>query len=177
MRKWYNLEWHYGRSKNKIEAINADIYDWNWDILFIVSDDMIPIVKCFDQVIESDMLKYFPKLDGALHYDDGLFGKDRTITLSIMGRELYRQLEYVYHPDYVSFYCDNEFTDVVRRMNKYQYINKCIVRHEWSGGPKSTDALYRRNSKMGSHMRLDERTYNLRKKLDFPKERKNVQST
>ena len=168
MRMWdYCLSFHYGNNKNKIEAINNDIYNYDWDILVVVSDDMIPVIQDFDKVICSDMQKYYPNLDGALHYNDDFCGGNRTITLSIMGRELYRQLGYVYHPDYKSFFCDNEFTEVVRKMNKVQYIDKVIISHKsWHGGGNSADALYKRNSKMGAP---DEATYNKRKAKGFPK--------
>jgi hypothetical protein len=84
-----------------------------------------------------------------------------------MGRKLYERFGYIYHPSYRSFYCDNEFTDEVYAMKKVIYIPQVIIRHEWSGGPKSRDALYRRNS----GMKGDENIYNYRKSLGFPKER------
>ena len=137
-----NLIYHYGKSKTKIEACNADmdLVD-DWDILVLVSDDMIPIVQDFDRIIVDNMQEHFPDTDGALHFNDGLFGKDKTITLSIMGRKLYERFGYVYHPAYRSFFCDNEFTDEVYGMKKAIYIPQIIIKHEWSGGPKSRDAL------------------------------------
>ncbi|MEK0368719.1 MAG: hypothetical protein QQN62_03825, partial [Nitrosopumilus sp.] len=136
------------------------------DILVLVSDDMIPVVQDFDKVIVSSMQKYFPDTDGALHFNDGLFGKDKTITLSIIGRKLYERFGYVYHPAYKSFYCDLEFTDEVYKMKKAIYISQVIIEHKWHGGLKSCDALYRRNSGMGMP---DEEVYNRRKLLGFPK--------
>lgn len=162
-----NLIYKYGKSRTKIEACNADMdLVSDWDILVLVSDDMIPIVKDFDKIIVENMEKHFPDLDGALHFDDGLFGKDRTITLSVMGRKLYERFGYVYHPAYKSFFCDNEFTDEVYGMEKAKYIPQIIIQHKWHGGPKSKDALYRRNS----GMKGDEATYNRRKLLGFPRE-------
>ena len=162
-----NLIYNYGKSKTKIEACNADIdlVD-DWDILVLVSDDMIPVVREFDKIIVENMQKHFPDTDGALHFNDGCYGKDRTITLSIMGRKLYERFEYIYHPAYRSFYCDNEFTDEVYKLNKVIYIPQVIIQHKWHGGPKSKDALYRRNS----GMKGDEFIYNRRKLLNFPRE-------
>jgi len=163
-----NLTYKYGVHKSKIEACNADMYFiHSWDILVLVSDDMVPIVKDFDKIIVGAMKKHFPDTDGALHFNDGLFGKDRTITLSIIGKKLYDRFGYVYHPAYKSFFCDNEFTDEVRNMKKAIYIPQVIIKHQWCGGPNSKDALYRRNSKMGGG---DERVYNKRKLLGFPRE-------
>ena len=163
-----NLIYRYGKSKTKIEACNADmdLVGDEWDILVLISDDMIPIVQDFDKIIVDNMQRHFPDTDGALHFNDGLFGKDKTITLSIMGRKLYERFNYVYHPSYVSFFCDNEFTDEVYAMEKVVYIPQIIIQHKWDGGSKSRDALYRRNSGMEG----DERMYNRRKLLGFPRE-------
>ena len=79
-----NLIYRFGNSKTKIEACNADMdFADDWDVMVLVSDDMIPVVQDFDKIIVDNMEKHFSALDGALHFNDGLFGKDRTITLSI----------------------------------------------------------------------------------------------
>lgn len=167
MRSISNLSYFYGDHKTKIEACNADVnLEKEWDILVLVSDDMIPVVRNFDQIIIKHMTEHFPDTDGALHFHDGYCGQDNTITYSIIGRKLYETLGYVYHPSYKSFFCDNEFTDVVRKMNKYHYDPTIIVKHKWRGGRNSSDALYRRNSRMGSD---DGKIYSRRKQLGFPK--------
>lgn len=163
-----NLTYKYGVHRSKIEACNADIdLVREWDILVLVSDDMIPVVKDYDKIIVDTMTKHFSDTDGALHFNDGCCGRDTCITLSIIGKKLYDRFGYIYHPAYKSFYCDSEFTNEVYRMKKVIYVPRVIIRHKWSGGPKSKDALYRRNSKMGGP---DKETYNRRKLLDFPRE-------
>lgn len=167
MDKINNLSYFYGDHKNKIAACNADIdLEKEWDIIALVSDDMIPIVSSFDRVICGLMQKYFPNLDGALHFNDGYCGGKNTITFSILGRKLYEKIGYIYHPSYNSFYCDNEFTDVVRSMKAVHYDPRVIVKHKWTGGGSSKDALYRMNTKLGKD---DGKTYNKRKHLGFPK--------
>lgn len=161
-----NLKYHIGGAKTKIEACNADMDKAgnDWDILVLVSDDMVPIIKGFDEIIINDMKKYFPDTFGALHYHDGLLGKDVTITLSIMGRKMYEYFGYIYHPSYKSFYCDNEFTDEVYNLNKVKYFENTIIKHEYK--KHGTDALYDRNSKAWKH---DNDNYTKRKNLNFPK--------
>ncbi len=163
MESFSHLEYRLGNHQNKIAAINADMKDEDFDILFLVSDDMVPIVPGFDDVIAQAMEEYFPNLDGALHYNDDCCGKDRTITLSIMGKKLYDRFGYIYHPDYYSFFCDNEFTDEVRRMKKVQYFPEVIVKHDYKGWG-GADETYKRNSKLG---RPDEATYVRRKAAGF----------
>ena len=160
-----NLIYKYGKSKTKIEACNADMDLVNdWDILVLVSDDMIPIVQDFDKIIVDNMQRHFPDTDGVLHFNDGFLGKDKTATLSIIGKKMYERFGYVYHPDYKSFFCDNEFTEVVRRLKKIIYFPQVIIKHAWKGN--EGDDLYRRNTKMCN---IDERTYKRRKILRFPK--------
>ena len=87
--------------------------------------------------------------------------------MSILGKKLYDHIGYIYHSDYKSFYCDNEFRDVVYGINKAVFINNIIVQHDWCGNNhKDIDEVYKRNSEMS---RVDEATYNRRKKLGFPK--------
>ncbi len=162
-----NLKYFYGKHKTKIEAVNADMNDVEFDILVLVSDDMIPQMKGFDVLIVEAMLEHFPDMDGALHFDDGLYGGDRTITLSIMGSKLYKQLGHIYHPAYKSFYCDNEFTDIVQQINKVVFIPKIPIKHEWRGYCGNiADEVYKRNSLLG---KPDEATYKKRKAAGFPK--------
>ena len=165
MRSFSHLEYKFGNHESKIAAINADMDNEEFDILFLVSDDMLPIVPSFDDIIAKAMVENFPEMDGALHYNDDCCGKDRTITLSIMGKKLYDHFGYIYHPDYKSFFCDNEFTDEVRRLEKVVYFPEVIVKHDYKGWGGADDT-YKRNSKLG---RPDEATYNRRKEAGFPK--------
>ena len=132
------LHFVYGSSKTKIEACNANIEllrKLKPDIIMLASDDMIPIVSGYDDVICRDMGKYYPDTDGVLHYDDGFSGKDQLITLSIMGRKYFERFGYIYHPEYKSVFSDNEFTQVARLLNKVVYNTRCIIQHQWVGIP------------------------------------------
>jgi hypothetical protein len=157
------INWNIGESKNKIEAINNSIDTFGFDILVVVSDDMTPVVEGFDDIIASNMKEYFPDLDGALAYKDDI-RDDQLITLTIMGRKLYDFFGYIYHPDYKSVWCDNEFTDEVNRMGKVKYIPQTIIKHEWM--KYGHDALYERN---GVDFFQDKATYLYRKERGFPK--------
>jgi len=145
-----NLTYHFGSSRTKIEACNADI-EGEFDILVVVSDDMVPIVKGFDDVIIKEMQEHFPNLDGALDFPDGF--NNNLITYSILGRKLYEYFGYVYYHGYRSFWCDNEFTERVKAIGKYAYIDNLIVRHEWVF---MGDVLYRKNQ---MDMKHDEMLY------------------
>jgi hypothetical protein len=128
----------FGSSKSKIEACNANIEfmrSLRPDIILLASDDMIPIVSGYDDIIAKDMGRLYPDTDGVLHYDDGFSGKDRLITLSILGRKYFERFGYIYHPEYKSVFSDDEFTQVARLLNKVTYIDRCIIQHQWVGIP------------------------------------------
>ena len=145
-------EIYYGHSKTKLEAVNADIRDvpWDWDIVVVVSDDMVPQVKGYDDVLRSHMMANFADTDGILWVNDGTQG-DKLNTISIMGHIMYTTFGYLYHPAYKSLFCDTEFTDLcnTRLASKCKYIPYVLIRHEHpgTGFPERGDALYARNQR------------------------------
>lgn len=128
----------FGSSSSKVSACNANldmVMALNPDVIMLASDDMIPVVSGYDDIICKDMAKNFPDTDGVLHYNDGFSGQDKLITLSILGRKYYQRFGYLYHPEYKSVFCDDEFTQVARLLNKVAYIDRCIIQHQWVGIP------------------------------------------
>ena len=157
---------YWGISTSKIDAVNRDIEEISeWDILVVASDDMIPQIKGWDDRIREDMLKYWPDGDGVLWYNDGNQGPNLN-TLSIMGRAYYARSKYVYHPDYISLYCDVEFTQVSRKLRKVKYSPDVIIRHEHPAfGYGKYDEQYKITE---SYYRVDRDTFERRKSLGFP---------
>jgi hypothetical protein len=53
-----------GLSKSKIDAVNRDIneYKKHWDIVLLASDDMIPQIKGYDNIIRDNMMFNYPIL-------------------------------------------------------------------------------------------------------------------
>lgn len=151
------LEYHYGEHDCKVSAINDDMDD-DFDILVVVSDDMIPVVKGFDDIIVSD----FDEGIQALHYNDGGHCGAKLISLTIMDRKLYNSFGYIYHPDYKSMWCDNEFTHIVRERGCVKYIDQVIIKHYWQ--KYGRDELYNQNDKYWDQDKL---TYATRKKEGF----------
>ena len=150
---WHQI--YYGNSKTKIEACNADMekIEYPWDIVVLVSDDMVPIVRGYDDVIRSHMMSSFPDTNGILWFNDGHQGENLN-TLSVMGRTMYQSFGYIYHPSYKSFYCDTEFTDLCKTSlrSKCVYSPTCIVRHEHPGnGYGGFDSLYQKNQLAWTH--------------------------
>lgn len=162
---------NYMDNSNKISAINANI-DLDFDTVICASDDMIPVKEGWDESVSNNMSKYFPELDGALHFNDG-YAEGSLITLSILGKKLYDSFGYIYHPDYKSLYCDNEFTEVVYGSKRVQYVNEIIIKHEHyarKGNINSGD-YDEAAKKTLFYSGRDGFVYKKRKELGFPKQR------
>ncbi len=158
-----NLTYRYGTHRSKVEAINSFVGEYEWDIVVLASDDMIPRVSGYDDVIVRAMMKHFPELDGVLHYYDGQ--RDDLNTGVFMGRKLYDQWGYLYHPDYLGFYCDNELHAVTTGAGKSVYIPDVILLHDWVG-MQGGDDLFQRNQ---VSFERDKQMFQLRQARGFPK--------
>ena len=158
------IAYFFGSNKTKIQACNADLDKINgWDIVMLASDDQIPIIKGYDDIIRSDMNEYFRDMDGALWYSDG--GQNNINTLSILGKKYFDRFNYIYHPDYVSLWCDNEHTDVATQLKRIYRSDKIIIEHQHPVYQKTNyDELYVRNE---SYFNIDKVTYYERKERNF----------
>lgn len=164
-KEYKNLSYVYGESKSKIDAVNRDIdVDGDWDIILIASDDMIPKVKGYDTIIRNKMNELYPDTDGVLWFNDGNQG-DKLNTLCILGKKYYKRFNYIYHPDYKSLWCDNEFMDVANLLKKQTYLNEIIIRHEHPDvGFGQRDTIHIDNIKNDY---IDKDVYLRRKSINF----------
>jgi hypothetical protein len=127
-----NIVVKFGKSKNKIDAINRDVNEFkerfDFDILVNFSDDMQFIVNSFDKIIRDKFYIAYPNLDGNIYFNDGFVG-DAISTMSIIGRKYYDKFNYIYHPSYHSLWCDNEYTMVAKTEKKIVYFDEKIYIH------------------------------------------------
>jgi glycosyltransferase involved in cell wall biosynthesis len=153
------LAWHrifYSDNKTKIQACNANMneIDYPWDIVVLVSDDMIPRIEGWDVIIRTHMNSYFPDTNGILWFNDGFQG-EKLNTLCIYGRKMYETLGYIYEPSYKSLFCDTELTDRCRGdlAPFCKYVPYCIIRHEHpgTGFAQNMDPLYAKNQTYWNH--------------------------
>jgi hypothetical protein len=163
-----NVVIQFGDSKNKIDAINRDMKaaseTYDWDILVNFSDDMVFTENNFDNRIRKDFSNSFPNFDGNLHYNDG-YTEDKVCTMNITGRTYYNRFNYIYNPEYISLWCDNEFTEVAKRMNKIAYFKKVIFKHEHPANIGGfIDEQY---IKTESYYEIDNQTFERRKSQNF----------
>jgi len=174
MREWLDglidrgidLVYHYGDSKTKIEAVNANMEGEEADVLLLASDDMIPQMFGYDAIIMQSMEEAFPKFDGAIKFSDGL-RNDYLMTLAVLGWKLYKKFGYIYHPDYKSLYADDEQTQACMMMNKFAVSPMCIIKHEWvAGGHPEADDMHKEQEAPEMYMK-DKAVFDRRKKIGF----------
>jgi hypothetical protein len=160
-----NIRVDVGISGTKVKAINRDMEKApQFDILLLASDDMIPIVWGYDNIIRHAMHKHYPNTDGVVWFNDG-HQRDGLNTLSIMGYKYYLRFGYIYNPIYKTAWCDNEFTEVSRLLNKQIYFNQVIIEHQHPiHGLAAMDDTYRKNDTGGD---ADTETYKQRKSILF----------
>ena len=162
-----NTELHFNPPiQTKISAVNSNLSGQEFKILFLISDDMIPAKRDYDKIVIRDMEKHFGYDQfGALHYNDGRVGNALN-TLSIMNKKMYDYFGYIYHPSYISLWCDNEYTDITRIMGTVKYIDEIIIVHKWIDVIGGADKLLKRND---TFFNQDNINYNARRKQGFPR--------
>jgi hypothetical protein len=157
------VEFTFRDNKTKIEAINSGINYYDFDILLLASDDMIPQVQGYDEIIRQKMKEYYPDKDGVLWFCDGY--QRRLNTLSILGYKYYKRFNYIYHQDYISLWSDNEFMMVADILKKQKYIDNCIIKHEHpANNGRDSDVLYDKNDKF---FNIDQQTFLKRQAINF----------
>lgn len=160
-----NLKYYFDYNKSKVEAVNNNLENTNFDIILLASDDMVPVKEGFDITIKQKMDEYFPDTDGVLWFNDGFQGQNLN-TLCILGKKYYDRFGYIYHPSYNSLYCDTEFTIISKKLNKVKYFDEIIIQHQqYSIIKEAPDNLYIKNDSLEPR---DKIVFNKRYTENFP---------
>lgn len=129
----------HGFHKSAIEAINAGARIINGDLIIVVSDD-------FDCPLHWDTLLLQAlegKEDFCVKTKDGI---QRTLmTLPIMDRKYYERFGYIYHPDYLHMFCDQEMTAVAHMLGRNIDVNITFPHNHYSTGKFKKDAISVKN--------------------------------
>lgn len=167
IREWcriYGVPIYYGNNRSKVEACNADmdkeidligrpgIPDWKWDVMILVSDDMIPESFWGDTIAE-----HMPAdLNCGLWFPDGR--QRKLCTLSVFGRPILDTVlgGFVYHPSFQSVWADNYYQWLMQKHGLLKFVDVQIARHAWQ--EQNRDELMRRNESRELY-RLDRATY------------------
>lgn len=162
-----SIEW--GKSISKIDAINRSMPKIDYDILIVWSNDMFATMYGFDDIMRSYMVDIMQE-----HGDELLFhfpepdSREFLNVLFISTKKYYDRFSYIYHPSYVSLFCDNETMEVARLLKKYHYVNIMgLYEHRNPAYGKyniQRDSLFNLQQ---SYWNIDEQNFNERKKRNF----------
>lgn len=160
------ITWDLGFSTGKINAVNRDMDKTaGWDIVVLASDDMICQQPGWDEVIREMMRMHYPDTDGVLFFSDG---HQPLNTMPIIGHTYFKRFDYIYHPDYISLWCDNEFMEVADKLSKQTRFDDVLFEHQiWFNGRQfdhTNDDLQKREQKF---YKQDGETFKKRKALNF----------
>lgn len=164
-KRFKNCTVNYSNNANKVEAINADLRGKKFDILLLASDDMVPEIEGYDDIIRQCMAKYFPDTDGVLWFYDG--HRQDLNTLCILGKKYYDRFGYIYNPEYKTWFCDNEFTQVAHMLKKHMFFKETIIRHMHPDFIKQPhDETFKRNNDQ-AEISHDEKLFLARQEASF----------
>lgn len=153
-----NYEAFYGDNKTKIEAYNANLENQDFDVLVLLQDDMIPCIQNYDEIIREIMETNENGLDTTIH-----FNTSRWVNLldvwCVMGKKYYDRFGYIYHPDYKSIACDNEYTEVAKMLNRSIFTEISPFYHN-----NISDETTLKNWYFNTE---DDQTYHRRKAINF----------
>lgn len=121
--EYENVSIEWGKSDSKVHAINRSMPDYDWDVLICWSQDMFLTMYGADDIMRDafyniinnngdEFLVHFPEMDA----------KEWLNVLYIASRKYYQRFNYIYHPSYLSLWCDNESMKVAQILGKYHYI-------------------------------------------------------
>lgn len=153
------LKYYYGNSKSKIEAINANLEREDFDVLILAADDLVPFRQDYDDIICRKFEESPHGLDCMLHFYTSRWSFELDI-MNIMGKLYYDRFGYIYHPDYKSIFCDNEYTEVARQLDKQVTVLDSLFNHNWQSGDSTEIKNWQFNTE-------DYHTYVTRKNINF----------
>lgn len=145
-------------NKSAIEAINKAAKLATGDMLIVISDD----TDCFNVWDTSLTVMCYSRKDYVAKTNDGL--QPTLITMPIMDRTYYERYGYIYHPNYVHMFCDQELTAVAIMTGKYIKLPLTFEHLHYSTGKTPKDALNIKNDHTWSQ---GEALFNERLKTNF----------
>jgi hypothetical protein len=148
-------------TNTKIQAINACIGEYDFDVVVCAADDITPKVNDWDLEIAKDTNL---DIEVCLNYniDDRVKNFRDLVIMPVFTKKLYNRFKYIYHPTYRSEFCDNEQTEVLASLGLLNHIDKRPFYHDWYG---NQDALMQRNMQIGQMH--DKKNYEARKLAGF----------
>lgn len=150
-------------STNMVQATNQAAKVCAGDILILVSDDMWS-----PEMWDSRILHKYEMIDGAgiLQVYDGITAQK--LTIPIMNRLAYLKLGYMYHPEYISMFADDDLRKTALKHNMLYNATDIVIEHKhYSIGKSKYDKTYALENSQRA-WKQGEQLYFERAKLQFP---------
>lgn len=132
---------HIALNKSAIEAINRAARKAQGNILIVVSDDFL----CEEGWDEKLLKELEGKEDYLVKTRDGI--QPTLVTLPILDKKYYNRFGYVYSPDFVHMFCDQEMTSVAMMLGRLIKLDLFFEHIHYSTGKFKKDAISERNDK------------------------------
>lgn len=128
-------------NKSAIEAINRGALTATGDILIVVSDDF----DCPEHWDTMLLQALEGKEDFCVKTKDGI--QPTLMTLPILDRNYYNRFGYIYHPDYLHMYSDQEMTAVAHMLGRNVDVDLLFPHNHYSTKKFVKDAISIKNDK------------------------------
>jgi hypothetical protein len=151
------------KTSNMVQATNEGAKLTAGELMILVSDDMYAPAFWDERILHKYEMISGP---GVLQVNDGI--TTLKLTIPIMNRQAYAKLKYMYHPDYISMYADDDLRRTAMKHQMYYNGTDILIEHRhYSNGKSAYDRTYATEN---SHKALKhgERLYYERAKLNFP---------
>lgn len=126
-------------NKSAIEAINFAAKRCSGDLIIVCSDDF-ECPEHWDTLLLNELEG---KSDFVLKTDDEY--QPTLVSLPIMDRIFYERYGYIYHPDYLHMFCDQEMTAVALMTGKYLKSTLKFPHHHYTTGKTEKDEINVKN--------------------------------
>lgn len=151
------------RSTNMVEATNEIAKLCAGQLIILVSDDMW---SC--ELWDTKILHKFEMINGPgiLQVSDGI--TVTKLTIPIMNREAYKKLGYIYHPDYISMYADDDLRKTALQHGMYYNGTDIMIEHRhYSVNKAKMDKTYASENSRTA-WKIGEKVFFERAKNKFP---------
>jgi len=123
------LTWYWRDHQGKVDAVNSCISAHDFDVVTVISDDVEPQEKDYDDIIATAMKESFPDLNGIIYFDDGRT-HERVVSIPVIGKPMFTSLGHISHPDFIAW-GDKFVTDEFMATGKVKYFPRVLLKHIW----------------------------------------------
>lgn len=147
---------------NMVQATNVAAGMSFGEIIILMSDDMFPPWQ-WDEALWAEMGS--DKEPVVLQVHDGI--RNDIVTIPIMNRAAFNRLGYIYHPEYLSMFADNDLHETARIHGMLRFSDIRFEHKHYTVGKSENDATYKHENSSIKYQH-GQRVFERRKRLGFP---------